>query len=638
MLTADQSSADVDVALSSASLASLSRNASVISTSSSDSGVSLGSPTAIILPRPRPIRTFSSPRASSPQSPVTRGSRPPSYLTKELGVSPDTKDTLRAASKARSKSRGRNVCIDDFKVGETLGDGSYSTVMHVTLISTGKVFAAKVLDKAYLVKKQKMSVALVERTALLRLASGHPGIIRLHYSFQDEWSLYFIIDLAVNGEMQSLLKRMGSLNIPCAQYYGAQIVDAVDYMHKKGVIHRDLKPENLLLDESFRIKITDFGTAKIVGSDMQVEKFVGTAQYVAPELVEANETSESSDLWALGCIVYQMVAGRFAFQGLSEYLTLQKVKQMDYSFPDGFDASAKDFVQSLLVRDPTRRLGAPGANSDTNGLRSHPFFAQTKWDSLWTDPPPNLEAGLVKNDPAAGGQQWDDVGAAWDRLVGDDREDEIEWASDAAQHPQNGRPADIRRASGSSSSEGSSPVEDLATELETFSFSDRKESQEGKPPSVSHSERERGRTQALTPVQGHGPAIELTSALKLADNETVLCRSDVEVRSLRRRASRLIPIPVPPIKPKNRELILTTRRLFCVKYKSPEILNIKTELSLRSDRPKDTISTVELKGEREFVVLTSSKAYHYATRDRETALTWVQKIDATLKIASDAQT
>lgn len=57
----------------------------------------------------------------------------------------------------------------------------------------------------------------------------------------------------------------------------------------------------------------------------------------------------SSDLWAIGCIIYQMIAGRFAFQGLSEYLTLQKVKQMDYSFPDGFDEHAKDLVQKLLV-------------------------------------------------------------------------------------------------------------------------------------------------------------------------------------------------------------------------------------------------------------------------------------------------
>lgn len=93
---------------------------------------------------------------------------------------------------------------------------------------------------------------------------------------------------------------------------------------------------------------------------------MGTAQYVAPELLEAKETSKrfclvssrwvllfisqnSSDFWALGCILYQMIAGRFTFHGLSEYLTWQKIKRLEYSFPEGFDEQAKDLVQRLLV-------------------------------------------------------------------------------------------------------------------------------------------------------------------------------------------------------------------------------------------------------------------------------------------------
>lgn len=103
------------------------------------------------------------------------------------------------------------------------------------------------------------------------------------------------------------------------------------------------------------------------------------------------------------------------------------------------------------------------------------------------------------------------------------------------------------------------------------------------------------------------------STLKFAEGETVLYRSNVEVRSLRRRASRLLPIPVAPTKPKIRELVLTNRRLFCLKRseKAPQDLTIKTEILLRTEKPKDKesrnmISTVELKGEREFVVLTVS--------------------------------
>lgn len=539
------------------------------------------------------------------------------------------------------------MSITDFTIGESLGEGSYSSVMQVTFTSTGKQFAAKILDKAYLVRKQKMAVALVEKNALLRLAAGHPGIIKLHYTFQDDWSLYFILDLASNGEMQSLLSRVGSLDINSAQFYAAQIIDAVAYMHSKGVIHRDLKPENLLLDDAFRIKITDFGTAKILESDMIVEKFVGTAQYVAPELVESNETSQSSDLWAIGCIIYQMIAGHFAFQGLSEYLTLQKIKQMDYSFPEGFDEQAKNLVSRLLVRDPTHRLGAGagGSSNDLQALRSHSFFSSVRWETLWSDPVPPLSPGMFKKDPAAGGRRWDDVGAAWDRLALE-ADDDIEWAPDGEgpTYTQHYHTQDVdigplredgRKQSGSSRSSSSdgSAVEKLASDMQAFSF--RSPSPERKSP--SRSEYERGRAQATTPIQGNGATIDIRSVLKLPEDELVVYRSEVDVRSLRRQASRLLPIPIPVARPRSREreLILTNRRLFCLKRKSTADITIKSEFFLRPQKTKEkdnrnVISTVELKGECEFAVVTTSKSHHYITSDAQLASTWVQKIDFAL--------
>jgi 3-phosphoinositide dependent protein kinase-1 len=175
-------------------------------------------------------------------------------------------------------------------------------VMRATHIATGQAYAIKVLDKGHLIRNQKMSKALAEKNALVKLGAGHPGIVRLSWTFQDEWSLCergmfcvfvclkvavdFVLDLAENGEMQTRISQLGSLSTECTRYHAAQIVDAVDFMHTKGVIHRcaschvsskclttkfrrDLKPENLLLDNAYRIRITDFGTGKILDSPCQ---------------------------------------------------------------------------------------------------------------------------------------------------------------------------------------------------------------------------------------------------------------------------------------------------------------------------------------------------------------------------------
>src|SRR5690606_5568759 len=135
-------------------------------------------------------------------------------------------------------------------------------------------------------------------------------------------------------------------------------------MHSRNIIHRDLKPENVLLDDKMHVKITDFGTAKILSpppprpnggpSDnpghmmdgMQVEdranSFVGTAEYVSPELLVHKSACKASDLWAFGCIIYQLLAGRPPFKAANEYLTFQKIVGLEYEFPRGFPPVARD--------------------------------------------------------------------------------------------------------------------------------------------------------------------------------------------------------------------------------------------------------------------------------------------------------
>ncbi|XP_033621751.1 myotonin-protein kinase isoform X15 [Fukomys damarensis] len=285
---------------------------------------------------------------------------------------------------------------DDFEILKVIGRGAFSEVAVVKMKQTGQVYAMKIMNKWDMLKRGEVSCFREERDVLVN--GDRRWITQLHFAFQDENYLYLVMEYYVGGDLLTLLSKFGE-RIPAemARFYLAEIVMAIDSVHRLGYVHRDIKPDNILLDRCGHIRLADFGSCLKLRADGTVRSLVavGTPDYLSPEILQAvgggpgtGSYGPECDWWALGVFAYEMFYGQTPFYADSTAETYGKIvhykEHLSLPLADmGVPEEARDLIQGLLC-PPDIRLGRDGAED----FRKHPFFFGLDWEGLRDSVPP----------------------------------------------------------------------------------------------------------------------------------------------------------------------------------------------------------------------------------------------------------
>ena len=279
--------------------------------------------------------------------------------------------------KKNSKKKG------NYYLKETIGEGAFAKVKLGIHIPTGEKVAIKILNKEHFSddSSEKNNIIKIRKEINILKRIHHKNIIQLYEIMESSSNLYIIMEYCENKELFDYIISKKFLQEKEACRLFQQIIDGVEYLHLSNITHRDLKLENLLLDENYRIKITDFGLSYLGKNiDDLIETHCGTPSYAPPEMLRGEKYNGIlSDIWSCGIILYTMLVGNLPCSESKEELVYENIMQNNYYFPENISKEAKDLIKNMLMINPKERY-------NFEQIKTHPWFNLVK---------PKLKPGIV---------------------------------------------------------------------------------------------------------------------------------------------------------------------------------------------------------------------------------------------------
>eukprot|EP01063_Lacrimia_lanifica_P003835 TRINITY_DN12109_c0_g1_i1.p1 TRINITY_DN12109_c0_g1~~TRINITY_DN12109_c0_g1_i1.p1 ORF type:complete len:421 (+),score=159.94 TRINITY_DN12109_c0_g1_i1:183-1445(+) len=290
----------------------------------------------------------------------------------------------------------RKVTRSDFEALRILGKGATAVVLLVRYKrDPSQLYALKVIKKKDIVTSGRPGDVVRERN-IMKSARACKFLVKMHYCFQSATKLFFVLDYMPGGDLYVYSGEWdgGHCDEATAKYYAASVFSALSFLHEQGVVYRDLKPENVLLDSMGNAKLADFGLSKQLATqnqpseseslDERAQSFVGTAYYIAPEILKQKAYSFSVDWWSFGVLVFNLMTGENPFYGENIRSIFHSILNREFKVRDEYRVSdqAKDLIARLLTKDEKQRIQG-------DAIKNHPWFAGFDWDSLGTKTAPH---------------------------------------------------------------------------------------------------------------------------------------------------------------------------------------------------------------------------------------------------------